>query len=168
MFKKGDQVEILPEFQDAGDDGFHWMVLEDEEKGRVDICPVDTALLIKPRFTVGTHQIRLLHPSEGGAGMTADAHTLALEFSASLRALLSPEEMQLVILRNAAETHPNICHSHDFCDANVVLHEVFLAHGMDPADEGGMDRWGSLWDAAWNLAKAKNFDVTGVNQPGQE
>ena len=158
MFKKGDQVEILPEFQDAGDDGFHWVVLADEEKGRVDICPVDTALVIKPRYTVESHQIRILHPDGKGTEKTADPHTLALEFGASLRALLSPEEMQLVIVRNAAETDSNICHSHDFCDANVVLHEVFLAHGMDPADEGGMEKWGSLWNETWMLAKGLGFN----------
>ncbi|MHB1291864.1 MAG: hypothetical protein ACYCY5_06685, partial [Sulfuricella sp.] len=37
----GNQVEILPEFQDPGDDGFIWVVLSDEEKGRVDIRPVN-------------------------------------------------------------------------------------------------------------------------------
>lgn len=160
MFKKGDQVEILPDFQDPGDDGFNWVVLEDEEKGRVDLCPVDINLQIKPRYTVGTHQIRLLH--------SANIHRLALEFSASLRALLSAEEFQLVVQRNAAETHPNICHSHDFCDANVVLHEVFLAHGMDPAEEGGMNRWGSVWDEVWTLAKVRGFDFAGFNQTSQE
>jgi hypothetical protein len=67
--------------------------------------------------------------------------------------------MQSVILRNSSEKQPNICHSHDFCDANVVMHEVFLAHGMDPADEGGMDQWGCLWNATWNLAKDRGFDA---------
>lgn len=94
--------------------------------------------------------------------MTADAKTLALEFSAALRTLLTLEQMQSVILRNDSETQPNICHSHDFCDANVVMHEVFLAHGMDPADEGGVDQWGSLWDATWNLAKDRGFDATQI------
>ena len=58
MIKKGDEVEILPEFQDAGDHKFRWVSLEDEEKGRVDICPVDIGLAIKPRYTVLTSQIR--------------------------------------------------------------------------------------------------------------
>ena len=60
MFKKGDQVEILPEFQDEGDEEFHWIVLEVEEKGRVDISPVNIKLKIKPRFTVNACQIRLI------------------------------------------------------------------------------------------------------------
>jgi hypothetical protein len=33
MFKRGDIVEILEEFQDPGDSIFTWMVLHDEEKG---------------------------------------------------------------------------------------------------------------------------------------
>lgn len=34
MFKRGDIMEILEEFQDPGDNTFTWMVLHDEEKGR--------------------------------------------------------------------------------------------------------------------------------------
>lgn len=47
-FFKGDIVKILPEFQDAGDDEYTWVVLNDEEKGRVDISAVDSQLTIKP------------------------------------------------------------------------------------------------------------------------
>lgn len=57
MFKKGDVVSILPEFQDKGDEQFTWMVLADEEKGRVDICPVNSSLLIKPVYTLRVGQI---------------------------------------------------------------------------------------------------------------
>jgi hypothetical protein len=59
MFKKGDVVTILPEFQDDGDDQFTWMVLADEEKGRVDICPVNSSLRIKPVYTLRVGQIAM-------------------------------------------------------------------------------------------------------------
>lgn len=59
MFKRGDRVEILPEFQDSGDDQFVWIVLEDEEKGRVDISPIDIKLAIKPKYTLLTNQIKI-------------------------------------------------------------------------------------------------------------
>lgn len=59
MFKKGDVVPILPEFQDKGDDQFTWMVLADEEKGRVDICPVNSSLAIKPVYTLRVGQITM-------------------------------------------------------------------------------------------------------------
>ena len=83
--------------------------------------------------------------------------SLAMEFCEELRATLAPEQMENVVSLNAAEANPNVCHSHDFCDANIVLNDVFLRHGMDAADEGGMDRWGDLWNQTWNLAKSRGF-----------
>lgn len=59
MFKAGDIIEILPPFRDEGDQDFTWQVVADEEKDRVDICPVDIPLRIKPIYTVQTSQIRL-------------------------------------------------------------------------------------------------------------
>lgn len=35
-----------------------------------------------------------------------------------------------------------------------------MKYGMDPADEGGMERWGDLRDRAWNLAKSKELQIT--------
>lgn len=89
--------------------------------------------------------------------MTTTIGTLPREFGKALRSLLPAEEMQEVVLRNQNESRPGICHSHDFCDANVVLHEVFLAHGMDIAVEGGRDRWGEIWDSVWNVARSRDF-----------
>ena len=40
----GDRVEILPEFQDQGDDAYEWVVVGAEEKGRLDISPAGTSL----------------------------------------------------------------------------------------------------------------------------
>lgn len=57
LFRKGDIVRILPQYQDPGDDEFTWVVLEDEEKGRVDISAADSALGIKPRHTVNSEWI---------------------------------------------------------------------------------------------------------------
>jgi hypothetical protein len=92
-----------------------------------------------------------------GTILEATVETLANEFGAALRSLLTAEEMADVVERNAREASPRICHSHDFCDANELLLEVFHSHGMDVADEGGLDRWGKLWDDAWNLAKERGF-----------
>jgi len=159
LFKRGDIVEILEEFQDPGDSTFTWMVLHDEEKGRVDITPTNMKLRIKPIYTLKTDQIKLAisSPLSEKDAMTPTVETLAEEFSQALNALLTPDQINEVVYRNAQETHPSICHAHDFCDANVVLHEVFLSHGMDPAEEGGMAKWGRLWDDSWNLAKANKF-----------
>ncbi len=59
MFKKGDRVEILKEFQDPGDENFTWIVQEDEEKGRVDIVPANIQLEIQPLYVVPAHWIKL-------------------------------------------------------------------------------------------------------------
>lgn len=85
--------------------------------------------------------------------------SLANQFSQLLRSTLTPEEMEQVVLRNRAQTHPSVCHSGDFCDSNMVLHEVFMRYGMDVADEGGAEKWGPLWDAAWTLAKTRDFSM---------
>lgn len=85
--------------------------------------------------------------------------TLEIEFSKNLRSVLSSEEMEELVQKNHAETILGICHSHDYCDANMVLHEVFMKHGMDVADEGGRARWGEMWDAAWSLAKSNDFAI---------
>lgn len=59
MFKRGDRVEIIEEFRDDGDEIFSWVVVGDEEKGRVDISPIDIKLEIKPVHTVQANWIRL-------------------------------------------------------------------------------------------------------------
>ncbi|MBS0499410.1 MAG: hypothetical protein JSR74_03680 [Proteobacteria bacterium] len=79
--------------------------------------------------------------------------TLAREFSEGFHAYLTEVQMQAVVERNRAETAPGACHSHDFCDANMVLYQVFLRHGMD--------LYGALWDQAWNLAKGWDFRIAG-------
>jgi hypothetical protein len=43
MIRKGDQVEIKPEWQDEGDSEYVWIAFNDEEKGRVDIVPTGPA-----------------------------------------------------------------------------------------------------------------------------
>lgn len=89
--------------------------------------------------------------------MMPTAEILALEFCQELRASMTAEQLVLAAIRNSEEPDPRICHSHDFCDANMALYAAFMRHGMDPADEGGMERWGQLWDRSWNLAKAGGF-----------
>ena len=89
--------------------------------------------------------------------MSPNAQVLAHQFGVALRTFLSKKEIRAVILRNRRQKNANICHSHDFCDTNIVMHDVFMRYGMDVTDEGGLDRWGRLWDETWNLAKANEF-----------
>lgn len=54
--KKGDQIRIKPEWQDAGDDQIVFVAVSDEEKGRVDIQP-QLGLKINPIQTVEVSMI---------------------------------------------------------------------------------------------------------------
>ena len=56
-FLKGDFVDILPEFRDPGDDEYQWVVLDDEEKGRVSISATNSTLRITPVHVVQTDWI---------------------------------------------------------------------------------------------------------------
>jgi hypothetical protein len=60
VFKIGDKVEIFSEFQDTVDESFTWVVIGDEEIGRVDISPIDINMKIKPVYTAQAHWIRLI------------------------------------------------------------------------------------------------------------
>ncbi len=86
-----------------------------------------------------------------------DTYDLAAAFSVGLEEALTPWEFDEVLRLNAAETDPLICHSHDFCDANMVMLEAFEALGgtFDPADEGQA----TLTNAAWDIAKKCGFNV---------
>lgn len=89
---------------------------------------------------------------------------LANAFVAVLRTWLTPEQMAQVKRRNALRDSDFVCHSHDFCDANMAMHEAFKqVVGRDPTDyleknpEGSMDELDvAIWNAAWDYA-SRNF-----------
>lgn len=82
---------------------------------------------------------------------------MAREFIDLLKIWLTSEEMAEVVRRNEGENDPRICHTHDFCDANMAMHEVFMRHGMDVTDEGGVSRFGQKWGEVWQTAKENRF-----------
>lgn len=83
----------------------------------------------------------------------------AWNFAAKIVEVHTEEEFKAIVEANAAEADPNICHSHDFCDANDLMMVAFCeAFGQteeefDLQDEGVID----AINAAWALAKAANF-----------
>lgn len=84
------------------------------------------------------------------------AAILANQFSIELNRALTPQQIAETNLRNAFEENPNICHSHDFCDANVVMLDAAHALVTDYDDEGeSIDN--DLFDAAWEIARAAEF-----------
>jgi hypothetical protein len=81
---------------------------------------------------------------------------MAVEFSTVLKTWLSPEELEEVVRRNDKDDLI-ICHSHDFCDANMAMHEVFMRHGMNVTEEMGTGRFGQTWAEVWDSAKRNRY-----------
>lgn len=81
---------------------------------------------------------------------------LAAAFTQHLHAWLTDTELRIVRARNRAQTDPRICHSHDFCDANMAMDGAWVAlfgESVDADDEEQAERW----SAAWDLAKRWEF-----------
>lgn len=97
------------------------------------------------------------------------APEVANAFCKALREELTPDQMRQVLERNEAEQSDAICHSHDFCDANVVMDDVCTALGVvvaypaDEPDEKLIQTQCDLWNEAWGLAKAAQFDADKVD-----
>ena len=78
---------------------------------------------------------------------------LARAFLAGLSHQLGAEALSEVDRLNKAEASPSVCHSHDFCDANVIMAAAFeQVLGRQPRIDSDEDA--VLWDGAWSLAKS--------------
>ena len=62
---------------------------------------------------------------------------------------IGPANLQTVIERNKADS-ADTCASHDFCDANVSMHDAFVAvTGREPLEtDSDIALWGKAWDRA--------------------
>lgn len=84
---------------------------------------------------------------------------LAADFSGNLREWLTADQMAEVISRNASETDKNICHSHDFCDANqAMIDQFFLIWKREPLFN--LDSDTNAINKAWDIAKTAGFYMT--------
>lgn len=86
------------------------------------------------------------------------AITLARLFSEGLKEALTYQEFSQVLDRNAHETNPGVCHTHDFIDANMIMSDAFVAMAGHEVD-GNSDDDVDLWNAAWDIAKAAKFFI---------
>lgn len=95
-------------------------------------------------------------------------NAIAREFSKLLRAALTETEMKKVVARNRSKGYidENLCASHDFCDANMVMDEAFqkvMERPTRPTAKADAD----LWNGAWTLAKSHDFVVEDIPNPGR-
>lgn len=83
---------------------------------------------------------------------------LAKAFCDALCDEMGADDLASIIHRNAIEQDPNVCHTHDYVDANQVMLNAITATG-DYANNVDInsDRIVALTSAAWNLAKAVKF-----------
>ena len=77
---------------------------------------------------------------------------IARKFCEILNDWLEPEEIAEINKRNTLDGNVNVCHSHDFCDANEAMIEAFEFFDLDPIDDI------PLCNTAWDLAKEVGFD----------
>ena len=78
------------------------------------------------------------------------AEQIAHRFVIVLMNWLDPAEWDEMRKLNAVQADPKICHSHDYCDANMAMAEAFESVvGRVPSGE---DADNSLWNAAWEIA----------------
>jgi hypothetical protein len=90
---------------------------------------------------------------------------VASKFSELLRKELGADKMATVLERNSAETSEGVCHSHDFCDANVIMCEAFSELGVSEDAAIYDDRVAKLWNAAWDMAVKNGFAASGAKTP---
>jgi hypothetical protein len=87
---------------------------------------------------------------KNGKGKEVTPQQVGDTFARLLRESLTTAQFAEVIRRNAVETNPNICHSHDFCDANMVMADAMMEYGIeiDGDNENGCAFWNAAWDHA--------------------
>lgn len=86
------------------------------------------------------------------------AKAVSRTFSRLLRQELGRELLLVVVRQNNAEGNGGVCHTHDVCDANVVMDEALTQHGLT-LDSHTEEYLHDVWEAAWDLAKARDFYI---------
>lgn len=95
--------------------------------------------------------------------------TLARTFCRVMNEWLNPVQMDAVRERNRT-THADstVCATHDFCDANMAMLQAWQeCTGGDEIDTND-EAQAAVWNAAWTLAKAAEFDADRIVLPTTE
>lgn len=92
------------------------------------------------------------------------ARLLGEAFARILLHQLGESEKAEMRARNAQQTDPGICHSHDYCDANMAMYQAFeevmgrdLLPSHDIGTVGMSDEDAALVNAAWDYAKVRHL-----------
>jgi len=87
-------------------------------------------------------------------------NNLAVKFCDVIHEWLTDDELELVVARNDARVDKNdgVCHTNDFCDANMAMDEAWNRMFQNDIDLSSDDDC-TIWNAAWDLAQFKNFNT---------
>jgi hypothetical protein len=85
--------------------------------------------------------------------MSFIVNNLAVKFCDVLHEWLTEEELHQCANVDVYNVYPD-----DFCDANMAMDEAWNRMFQDECDLSS-DADVDLWNAAWNLAKSKNFNT---------
>lgn len=80
---------------------------------------------------------------------------VARTFGILLRAELGLKKLTVVIARNRKEKDLNVCHSHDFTDANMIMADAFKKVLGRPFRSTLKDN--AIFNEAWDTAKTAEF-----------
>lgn len=82
------------------------------------------------------------------------------EFARLLLEEIGAAKLAEVIRRNGIDRDPRVCHSHDYCDANMVMADALLdAAGIIDVDADNEEHT-ALWNRSWNYARERGFAWT--------
>ncbi|CAE6843003.1 hypothetical protein R20943_07205 [Paraburkholderia aspalathi] len=82
----------------------------------------------------------------------------AKRFAAILADWLDRAEREAVVERNRRQADPLVCHSHDFCDANMAMLDTLQNIGVVAETfESLPEEVCILWCAAWEEARQSGF-----------
>lgn len=105
---------------------------------------------------------------------------VSCEFAVRVESCLKRSDLKEMRRRNALQTDPSICHTHDFCDANALMDEAFVSArqictcvrenvpygetAVPVIPDANTDDFRIVWDAAWEYAKLTMFQSTAVEK----
>lgn len=100
-----------------------------------------------------------------------DPKAVAVAFSKVLKSWLTNDQMVKVLMLNRKEKDQLVCHSHDFCDANMAMdaaikkvapafYKAAWADNRKTDGEGKVwSKMNTIWNRAWSIAKTNYFFV---------
>lgn len=80
------------------------------------------------------------------AGDCDSVQLIAERFDVLLRREVGQQNYRRIIRENLASDNPSVCASHDYCDANVVMHHAYT----DLIGHNYPERQDELMNAAWD------------------